>query len=200
MKFKKICYNFLYIEKKEKKKVKNLNYIFFFLKYQHFFKYYLNGFIKKGKKIFFFSLLNSIFFDFFFILRESANYYKIPYELKSIQASGKKYFNLNYFLNWLVEDYRYLYFSNLWKPRKARTKRKKQKQKKQKKYNALKSLLNKNDRWRFFFRVLFLKILNINTKNLKVRLLKVFWDLAINYKKSWLYLFKIEFYKKLLFS
>lgn len=62
----------------------------------------------------------------------------------------------------------------------------------------MKYFLKKNKRFSIFFKFFFLKMINFSEFTLKSKLLKNFCDLFLNYRNSWIYRFKIKFYKKLL--
>ena len=196
--FKKIIFNNIIIKKDFFLKKKNNN-LSFFLNYTSFLKFFLNNFIKKGKKIFFFNIFNLIFFDIYIFIKKISKNFKNIKEVQLFSEQNKEIKNINFLLFWIIEDYKYLYFLNVWKPKKAKTKRKKLKQK-NKKFDLSHILLKKNKRWKIFFKIFSLKVYNINASCIKLKFLKIFLDLILNVKHSWLYNFKIELYKKILFN
>lgn len=188
-----------------KPQIKKLTYtneitqINFFLKQEHFFKFFINGSIKKGKKLFFFNNFSSIFFDIFFFIKKNMNLYAYEHQVLLHQISFLEYYNINFLLNWYIKPLIFFFFTNFWKPRKLKSKRKNKKQKLQKKFIVSRYFLKKTHRWKIMFKVLFLKLSNVSGQSLKIKLLKFFLDMILNYKKAWIYLFKLAFYKKILF-
>lgn len=138
---------------------------------------YLKKFFKSGLKLKFFNF----FFKIFFIL---------IYKLNCLKSEN----NINFLFNNLTYNFSFFFFYNFYRLKKSKTKRKKIKQKFMPKFILKNYYLKKINRHKIIFKLFILKLNSLEGPNYLKKLFKLCIDTFLDFKNSWLYFFRLNFF------
>jgi len=185
----------LYFDKKVLKffynKITRKNKIQFFLMKTNLINNLLLVFLKKGYKEKVFGWFSEISNNLYKLIFSKHSNFVYLNELLFNLSINNFHLNFNFLLSWIFETINFCFFysiSNL--PNIF-----KKKQKSQVSYKL--RFFKKTSKHNLLVKFLFFKSLSLNLNFLRTKIYFSMLDFILNYKNSWVYLFKVFFYKKL---
>ena len=152
---------------------------------------FLQVFLKKGQKEKIFKWFNGISSDLYKLIFFKHTTFVYSNELLFNLSINNFHFNFNFLLSWIFEVINFCFFYSITSVPNIF----KKKQKIQVSYKL--RFFKKKSKHNLLVKFLFFRGLSLNFNFLKTKLYFSILDFILNYKNSWLYLFKIFFYKKL---